>query len=200
LFVYGERIFVFSGEFHPYRLPVPDLWYDVFQKVKALGFSAVSFYVHWALMEGEPGTYLANGIFDFEPFFQAAQNAGIYLIARPGPYINAESSGGGFPGWLQRNPGMLRTRAPDYLAATNNYAANIGAAIAKAQITNGGPVILLQPENEYTGSSGTVTGGFPDPVYMEYVKNQFRNAGVTVPFISNDACKCQAWCQNMDRY
>lgn len=83
--IYGERVFVFSGEFHPYRLPVPDLWLDVFQKVKALGFNVVSFYVHWALVEGEPGTYLANDVFAFEPFFAAAQEAGIYLIARPGP-------------------------------------------------------------------------------------------------------------------
>jgi beta-galactosidase GanA len=83
--VYGERIFVFSGEFHPYRLPVPDLWLDVFQKVKALGFSAVSFYVHWALLEGKPGEFSAEGVFAFEPFFAAAKQAGIYLIARPGP-------------------------------------------------------------------------------------------------------------------
>jgi len=104
-------------------------------------------------------------------------------------YINAESSGGGFPGWLQRISGQLRTRAPDFLAATDNYVANIGAAIAKAQITNGGPVILVQPENEYTGSSGTVTGGFPDPVYFAYVKKQLRDAGIVVPLISNDACE-----------
>jgi beta-galactosidase GanA len=76
---------VFSGEFHPFRLPVPDLWLDVFQKVKALGFSAVSFYVHWALLEGEHGVYRADGIFALESFFEAASQAGIYLIARPGP-------------------------------------------------------------------------------------------------------------------
>jgi hypothetical protein len=67
--------------------------------------------------------------------------------------------------------------------------ANIGATIAKAQITNGGPVILLQPENEYSGSYLNVTGGFPDPVYFAYVKKQYRDAGIVVPFISNDACK-----------
>lgn len=67
--------------------------------------------------------------------------------------------------------------------------ANIGAAIAKAQITNGGPVILVQPENEYTGSDGPVTGGFPDPVYFAYVKKQIRDAGIVVPLISNDACE-----------
>jgi beta-galactosidase GanA len=79
---------VFSGEFHPYRLPVPGLWLDIFQKVKALGFNAVSFYVHWALLEGERGVYRADGVFDFEPFFDAASQAGIYLIARPGPVGN----------------------------------------------------------------------------------------------------------------
>jgi hypothetical protein len=83
--IYGERIMVFSGEFHPYRLPVPGLWLDVFQKVKALGFNTVSFYVHWALLEGQPGHFTADGVFAFEPFFDAAQKAGIYLIARPGP-------------------------------------------------------------------------------------------------------------------
>jgi beta-galactosidase GanA len=85
LLVYGERVFVFSGEFHAYRLPVPGLWLDIFQKVKALGFNAVSFYTHWALLEGEPGVYNASGVFALEPFFEAASTAGIYLIARPGP-------------------------------------------------------------------------------------------------------------------
>jgi hypothetical protein len=71
--------------------------------------------------------------------------------------------------------------------------ANIGSTIAKAQITNGGPIILVQPENEYSGSTGTVTGGFPDPVYFAYVKKQLRDAGVVVPFISNDACESCRW-------
>jgi beta-galactosidase GanA len=83
--VYGERIMIYSGEFHAYRLPVPDLWIDIFEKIKALGFSAVSFYTNWALLEGEPGVYRADGVFALEPFFEAAKEAGIYLIARPGP-------------------------------------------------------------------------------------------------------------------
>lgn len=186
--VYGERVFTFSGEFHPYRLPVPDLWLDVFQKIKALGLNCVSFYVDWALVEGQPGVYTAEGIFALEPFFDAAKEAGIYLIARPGPYINAEVSGGGFPGWVQRIKGQLRTRAPDFLSSTDNYMAHVSKTIADAQITKGGPVILVQPENEYTGSSGPVTGGFPDPDYFIYIKKQLRDAGIVVPFISNDAC------------
>lgn len=100
------------------RLPVASLYIDIFHKIKALGFNTVSFYVDWALLEGKPGTYRAEGIFDLQPFFDAAKQAGIYLLARPGPYINAEVSGGGFPGWLQRVNGTLRTRDPGYFDAT----------------------------------------------------------------------------------
>ena len=119
LFIRGERVMMFSGEVHPFRLPVPSLYLDVFQKIKALGFNMVSFYIDWALLEGQPGHFRADGIFDLEPFFDAAKDAGIYLLARPGPYINAEASGGGFPGWLQRVPGQLRTNATSYLDSTN---------------------------------------------------------------------------------
>lgn len=98
---------------------MPSLWLDVFQKIKALGYNGVSFYVDWALVEGKPGEFRADGVFAYEPFFEAAQKAGIYLLARPGPYINAEVSGGGFPGWLQRVQGYLRTNNTNYLDATD---------------------------------------------------------------------------------
>ncbi|KAJ5613996.1 hypothetical protein N7528_007650 [Penicillium herquei] len=188
LFINGERLMIFSGEFHPFRLPVPTLWIDVFQKVKALGFNCVSFYVDWAVLEGKPGHYRADGIFDLDKFFDAATEAGIYLLARPGPYINAEASGGGFPGWLQRVNGTLRTTAPAYLEATDNYMSNVASTIAKAQITNGGPIILYQPENEYSGACCYVSDSeFPDPYYMQYVEDQARNAGVVIPLMNNDA-------------
>ncbi|KAH7114441.1 glycoside hydrolase superfamily [Dendryphion nanum] len=185
LYVHGERIFLYSGEVHPYRLPVPDLYLDVLQKIKTLGYNGVSFYVDWALLEGKPGTYREEGVFNLKPFFAAAKEAGIYLIARPGPYINAEVSGGGFPGWLQRINGTLRTKAPDFLKATDLYMERIGKTIADAQITNGGPIILVQPENEYT--QATRDQIFPDPEYMEYIYKQLRDAGIVVPLISNDA-------------
>ena len=119
----------YSGGSHSQRteligicsLPVPSLWIDVFQKVKALGFNCVSFYIDWALLEGKPGSYSAEGIFELEPFFDAAKEAGIYLLARPGPYINAEVSGGGFPGWLQRVNGTLRTSDEAFLKSTDKY-------------------------------------------------------------------------------
>ncbi|GAB7365088.1 hypothetical protein MBLNU230_g6179t1 [Neophaeotheca triangularis] len=185
LFIRGERIMFYSGEFHPWRLPVPGLWLDVFQKIKALGYTGVSFYVDWALLEGNPGQFTAEGVFGFEQFFDAAAEAGIYLLARPGPYINAEVSGGGFPGWLQREPDFLRTNMTGYIDATANYVASIGRIIADAQITNGGPVVLFQPENEYTFGADWVE--WPDVEYIETVNQQFRDAGIVVPFVNNEA-------------
>ncbi|RAL03867.1 glycoside hydrolase family 35 protein [Aspergillus ibericus CBS 121593] len=206
LFIYGERILLLSGEFHPFRLPSPGLWLDVFQKVRALGYSAVSFYVDWALLEGQPGHIRTQGVFDLEQFFDAAQEAGLYLIARPGPYINAEVSGGGFPGWLQRLDGPLKRTNSSYLAAITPYIAAVGEIVARAQITNGGPVILVQPENEYTicmtetgytqmnNESVTAANNMClEKEYMAYVERQYRQAGVVVPLIVNDAEPLGDW-------
>ncbi|KAL4879548.1 glycoside hydrolase superfamily [Aspergillus karnatakaensis] len=206
LIVRGERLMILSGEFHPFRLPSPGLWLDVFQKIRALGFTAVSFYVDWALLEGEQGHIRTDGVFSLDPFFEAASEAGVYLIARPGPYINAETSGGGFPGWLSRLKGRLRSSDPDYIDAVTPYLRTIGGMIAKAQIHNGGPVILLQPENEYTVcfegpeyfQENNYTLGEPglgclDKDYMAYIQREYRKAGVRVPTISNDAILVGNW-------
>ncbi|KAJ5202980.1 beta-galactosidase [Penicillium cf. viridicatum] len=173
---------------------------DIFQKVRALGYSAVSFYLDWVLLEHEPGHVHMEGVFDLTEFFDAASGAGIYLIARPGPYINAEVSGGGFPGWLSRLPGRLRSTDENYLDAIAPYIKSTGESIAKGQITNGGPVILFQPENEYTLCVNTTgytqvnnmtVGGIDssclDKEYMVYVQKKYREAGITVPYIIYDA-------------
>ncbi|KAI9045940.1 glycoside hydrolase family 35 protein [Aspergillus affinis] len=185
--VHGERLLLLSGEFHPFRLPSPGLWLDVFQKVRALGYSCVSFYVDWALLEGEPGEVRVDGVFALEKFFATASEAGIYLIARPGPYINAEVSGGGFPGWLSRLKGRVRSSDKEYFDAITPYISTIGSVIAKAQVTNGGPVILLQPENEYTLCEESLDTSCLDKAYMAYIEKEYRNAGIEVPFIVNDA-------------
>lgn len=104
---------------------------------------------------------------------------------RPGPYINAEVHGGGFPGWLQRIQGNLRTPDTDYKAASKHYIESITPILAKAQITNGGPIILFQPENEYSMGMNNVT--FPDADYMNSLMKQFRDLGIVVPFINNVA-------------
>lgn len=185
LFVNGERMMVFSGEFHPFRLPVPSLWLDVLQKIKASGYTCISIYIDWHLLEANPGDFRAEGIFDLEPFFEAAKKAGLYVLARPGPYINAEVSGGGFPGWLTRVPGALRSNSDAFLNATDNYTDKIGKIISAAQITNGGPVILFQPENEYQNSIDPYP--MPDYDYWARVLEQYRRSDIVVPYFNNEA-------------
>ena len=194
--VRGERMMLFSGEFHPFRLPVAGLWLDVFQKIKAMGFNTASFYVDWGLVEGTPGIVRLDGIFSLGTFFEAASTAGIYLVARPGPYINAETAAGGFPGWTLKINCTLRSTCPEYLDSTEKYMATVGKAVAAAQITNGGPVILVQPENEYSSWPDLTSGleryqnhTFPSEMnmrYMAFVEQQLRDQGIAVPLINND--------------
>jgi hypothetical protein len=183
-------------------LPVHDLYDDVFQKVKAAGFSAVSFYTFWGLHEPKRGAGIDfSGFRAVEPFIQAAQRAGLYLIARPGPYINAETTAGGFPGWGVRDPSIWRTRNASYTEAWQDYISfvsfllisdilsmavhrGIGELIAKYQITNGGPIILVQSENEYTGWQAPY---HEDLVYEKDLIDAFRAVNVTVPLTHNDA-------------
>lgn len=88
LSILGQRVFILSAEFHPWRLPNPDLWADVFQKIRSNGFNAVSFYVHWALHYPTPDTNGGAGDFqegtyrDLQRFINEAKNAGLWLIAR----------------------------------------------------------------------------------------------------------------------
>lgn len=185
LFVNGERLMVFSGEFHAFRLPVKSLWLDILQKIKASGYNCVSIYINWHLIEAKRGEFRADGIFALEPFFDAAKKAGLYVLPRPGPYINAEVAGGGFPGWLTRVPGALRTSEPGYMNATDLYTREVGKIIADAQITNGGPVIIFQLENEYQFALDPWP--MPDYDYWNMVDAQFRDAGIVVPYINNEA-------------
>ncbi|KAL3431424.1 glycoside hydrolase superfamily [Aspergillus tetrazonus] len=174
LFVCGNEarlFFLKFREFHHFRLRSPGLWLDIFQKIRATGFTCVSFYVDWALLEGEQGHFRMEDVFALEEFFDAAMVAGIYLIAHQ-----------------------------DYLDAITPYMRTIGEIIARAQIHNGGPVILFQPENEYTlcydGPTYTQVNNYTlntpsllclDKDYMAYVQEVYRNAGIEVPFIVNDA-------------
>lgn len=97
IMVRGERVLFLSREFHSFRWPSLGLWLDVFQKIKALGYNSVSFYLNWTLLERSPGIVRVDGVFPVNGFFRVTIEAGIYLLARPGPYVNLELSGGGFP-------------------------------------------------------------------------------------------------------
>ncbi|KDR69947.1 hypothetical protein GALMADRAFT_1351204 [Galerina marginata CBS 339.88] len=176
-FINGKRIMLWGGEVHPYRMPVQSLHLDIFQKVKAMGFNTVSFYVFWGIHEPKRGTISFEGFRDLQPFFDAAKQAGIYLMARPGPYINAETTGGGFPGWGTNVAGLWRTSDTNYLSAYAAYIQAVGSQLAANQITKGGPVILVQSENEYAKA---------DTVYESSLIQSLRNAGITVPLTTND--------------
>src|SRR5438105_2171025 len=155
LMIDGHRTFIWSGEFHPFRLPSPSLWRDVLEKMKAEGYDAVSIYFDWGYHSPKSGVYDFHGVRDMDKVLDIAQQVGLYVIARPGPYINGELDAGGFPGWLLTQAGRARTNAPDYLAAVDEWLTHIDAVIARHQLTAGtGPVILYQIENEL-GSAGT---------------------------------------------
>ncbi|KAG9102571.1 hypothetical protein FRC06_001765 [Ceratobasidium sp. 370] len=181
LFINQQRIFVLSAEFHPWRQPNPDLWPDIFDKIKDNGFNTVSFYTHWALhmpvngsIDAAEGTYRDN-----ERFIQAAKDAGLWLIARPGPYVNGETTGGGIPAWASSVAGTMRTNNENYTYAWLPYMKYMTELIRKHQITEGGNIILVQAENEFSPSS-------TKSPYMQAIVDLYRQNGIVVPITHND--------------
>ncbi|KAJ5536850.1 CAZyme family GH35 [Penicillium frequentans] len=186
LSVKGERVFIFSGEFHYMRLPVPEMWLDVFQKLRASGFNAVSIYFFWSYHSASEGTFdFESGAHDIQRVFDYAKQAGLYIIARPGPYINGETSAGGFALWAANGQmGKERTSATSYYDCWYPWIEKVGAIIADNQITNGGPVILNQIENELQETTHSATNTLV--LYMEQIEAAFSTAGVVVPSTSNE--------------
>ncbi|KAK7188532.1 hypothetical protein DPSP01_005498 [Paraphaeosphaeria sporulosa] len=186
LLVDGERIIVMSGEFHYQRLPVPELWLDVFQKFKANGMNAVSIYFFWSYHSASKGTYdFTTPGKDIQRLFDLAKEAGLYVIARPGPYCNAETNGGGLALWgSDGSMGSLRTSDETYHQAWSEWIAEVGAIIAKNQITNGGPVILTQVENELQETKYDPNNTLVK--YMIQIEDAFKEAGLIVPTSHNE--------------
>ena len=176
----GRRVYVWSGEFHYWRLPSPGLWKDVFQKMKAAGYNAVSIYFDWAYHSPAKGRYDFSGIRDVDRLLDDARDAGLYVIARPGPYINAETDAGGFPDWLIAVKGRARSPAPDYTAAYKEWLTRIDRILARHQLSNGtGTVILYQVENEFYDDSPAGRR------YMQDIEDKVRADGITVPLTGN---------------
>lgn len=180
----GKRIVVWSGEIHPFRLPNPSLWRDVIQKMKAMGFNGVAFYFDWGYHSPAPGVYDFSGVRNVERALQIAEEEGMYVIARTGPYVNAELTAGGYPGWMLRNRAEARTDNPVYLAAVDEWMTQINAIIARHQVTDGGGnVIAYQLENELMKVE-------PKHVrQMEHLARKARADGIKVPFFHNAAAR-----------
>jgi len=176
----GNSFQIISGEMHPSRIPAA-YWRNRIQMAKAMGCNTISVYIMWNYHE------LQEGVYDFESenrnlaeFFRIVAEEELWLIVRPGPYVCAEWEFGGIPPYLLRIPDIkLRCMDPRYMAAAGKYMAKLAAVIKPFLITNGGPVLMLQVENEY-GSFGN------DRNYISRLKDLWVENGIDVPFFTGD--------------
>ena len=168
----GKPFRIISGEMHYARIPRA-YWHDRFRMAKAMGLNAVTTYVFWNAHEPRPGVYDFSGNLDVGEFIREAQQEGLYVILRPGPYACAEWEFGGFPAWLLKDHStVVRSRDPKFMEPATRWIKRLGQELAPLQIGNGGPIILVQVENEY-GSFGD------DHAYMRDIQLALVDAGFT---------------------
>ncbi len=167
----GHPYQILSGEMHYPRVPRA-YWRDRFRKARAMGLNTITTYVFWDLHEPRPGVYDFSGQNDVAEYIREAQQEGLYVILRPGPYVCAEWDLGGYPSWLLKDRSLLlRSTDPRYMAAVNAWFARLALEISPLLLKNGGPIIAIQVENEY-GSFGS------DHAYMEAVKAALLKTGL----------------------
>ena len=137
-----------------------------------MGLNTITTYVFWNLHEPRPGVYDFTGQNDIAEYIREAQQEGLNVILRPGPYVCAEWDLGGYPSWLLKDRSLvLRSDDPKYTAAVERWFTRLGKEIAPLLLRNGGPIIAVQVENEY-GSFGD------DHAYMEALKNLLQQTGM----------------------
>jgi beta-galactosidase len=175
----GAPFRVLSGALHYFRVH-PNQWPARLGLLRGMGCNTVETYVPWNLHEPHRGEYCFDGWCDVDAFLSAAAEAGLYAIVRPGPYICAEWDGGGLPYWLGSAAGTgVRCADEAYSAAVDRWFDELIPRIAARQVDRGGPVIMLQVENEY-GSFGS------DADYLDRLTRALRRRGVTVPLLTSD--------------
>ena len=166
----GKPYQIISGAIHYPRVP-REYWRDRLRKAHAMGLNTVETYAFWNLHEPREGVFDFSGNNDIAAFVRMAQDEGLNVIVRPGPYICAEWEAGGLPAWLfADNRIKLRTRDARFLAATDHYLMRLGRELAPLQAAHGGPIIAVQVENEY-GTYGN------DRLYMEQIRQSLVRAG-----------------------
>ena len=175
----GQPHVIRSGDIHYARVPRAD-WRDRLRKARAMGLNTIQTYVFWNLHEPAPGKFDFSGNLDVAAFVRMAQEEGLDVIVRPGPYICTELDFGGFPAWLLRTPGLrVRSLDPRFMRASAAYLQRVGQELAPLQISHGGPIVLVQVENEY-GSFGR------DHDYLQAIHAQYVAAGFDVPMFTSD--------------
>ncbi|OHT10887.1 Beta-galactosidase [Tritrichomonas foetus] len=139
-----------SGEFHYFRQH-PDSWEDTLKKMINGGLNVVSTYVAWNIHEPRKGEFNFQGFADIERFIQLVHKYGLYLIFRPGPYICAEWDNGGIPYWVRGSDYQIKLRTSDfiYMKHVTEYFDVLYSKLAKYSYHRGGPIIMVQIENEY---------------------------------------------------
>lgn len=188
-FVYdGTPTFIISGEMHYPRIP-HQYWRHRMQMLKALGLNTVATYVFWNIHEEEPGKWDFEGDKNIREYIKIAGEEGLHVILRPGPYVCAEWEFGGYPWWLQNIEGLeLRRDNQAFLERTNLYIKRLYEEIGDLLITKGGPIIMVQVENEF-GSYVAQRKDIPLHEHRAYnakIKQQLIDAGFDAPTFTSD--------------
>src|SRR5580698_717426 len=145
-FVYdGKPIQIHSGEMHFARVPKP-YWRHRLKMIKAMGLNTVATYVFWNYQETAPGVWdFKTDSRDVAAFVKTAQEEGLMVILRPGPYACAEWEFGGYPWWLQKNKNLvIRTNNQPFLDSCRVYINHLAEQLKSLQVTHGGPIIMVQ--------------------------------------------------------
>lgn len=184
----GKIVFILSGEMHYSRIP-HQYWRHRLQMMKGMGLNTVATYVFWNYHETEPGKWDFSGDKDLAEYIKIAGEEGMMVILRPGPYVCAEWEYGGYPWWLQNVPGMeVRRDNEVFLAHTKAYINRLYEEVGDLQCTKGGPIIMIQCENEF-GSYVSQRKDIPLEEHRAYnakIKQQLADAGFDVPLFTSD--------------
>ncbi|MCF3651661.1 beta-galactosidase [Synoicihabitans lomoniglobus] len=176
----GEPILIAAGEMHFGRV-LPEDWEDRIKQAKAMGLNTMSFYLFWNLCEPQEGEFVFEGMTDVRRMLELCQANGMWAILRPGPYCCAEVEYGGIPWWTARYPDVkIRTDDPTYVAWSKRYIERVYQEVEDMQVTRGGPLLMVQMENEY----GMVARGNND--YLKSLHGIFLDAGYEVPLFTCD--------------
>ena len=184
----GKAVSIHSGEMHYSRIP-HQYWRHRLQMMKAMGLNTVATYVFWNFHEPEPGKWDFSGDRNLAEYIRIAGEEGMMVILRPGPYVCAEWEFGGYPWWLQNIEGMeIRRDNPAFLHYTELYIKRLYQEVGDLQITKGGPIIMVQCENEF-GSYVAQRKDIPLEEHRRYnakIKQQLADAGFNVPLFTSD--------------